>query len=366
MVRQLAGNLVRSGLEIHVATTDDDGAQKLAVPCGKPLVQDGVTYWHFPRQFRFYTFSWPLNVWLSKHVAEFDLIHIHALFSYPALSASYWATVHGIPYVVRPLGTLNEWGMKNRRPWLKKASFRFLEHRILKRAALIHYTSDRERAEAEILGVGRPSVVIPNALPNGSSDEFSGTFRGCYQQLRDRRIILFLSRLDQKKGLDLLLESFANVRQEVSDAALVIAGEGDRRFAQHLKSETLRLGIAQDVLWTGFLTGDQKRAAFADALMFVLPSYSENFGIAVGEAMAAGLPVVVSNQVGIHGDISHAGAGLVVGCAAPELTRAMLRLLNDAELRATLGENGRRLVASKYSQEAVTGEVLDVYNRIAS
>jgi glycosyltransferase involved in cell wall biosynthesis len=312
MVRQLAGSLARSGVEIHVATTDDDGPKKLDVPPGEPVVQDGVTYWHFPRQIRFYTVSWPMSLWLSKHVADFDLVHIHALFSFAALPASYWAARRGVPYVVRPLGTLNEWGMTNRRPWLKRMSFRVIESRILKHAALVHYTSDQERREAEALGVVSASVVIPNTVSQPSTAVPSGAFRRRYPELRARRLILFLSRLDQKKGLDLLLRAFAHVRRDVHDAMLVIAGNGEDRFAERLKTETKRLGISNDVLWTGFLTGEVKQAAFADAVIYVLPSYSENFGIAVVEAMAAGVPVIVSDRVGIHADIAAAAAGLVV------------------------------------------------------
>ena len=119
-------------------------------------------------------------------------------------------------------------------------------------------------------------------------------------------------------------------------------------------------------MWTGFLTGEDKLAAFADAIMYVLPSYSENFGMAVAEAMAAGLPVIVSDQVGIHGDIARAAAGLVVSCEVGDLAQAMLQLLNDPALRLSLGRSGKQLAATKYSQEAVTGEVLEIYNRIAS
>jgi glycosyltransferase involved in cell wall biosynthesis len=366
MVRQLAGSLARSGIKTHVATTDDNGPEKLQVRHGEPVLQEGVTYWYFPRQLRFYTFSWPLSVWLSQHVAEFDLLHIHALFSFAALPASYWAIRRGVPYIVRPLGTLNEWGMMHRRPWLKRASFHLVERRILEHAALVHYTSHQERHEAETLGVNGVSAVIPNGLPDSLPGGFAGAFRRRHPQLRGRRIILFLSRLDPKKGLDLLLRAFADARRQAPDATLVIAGDGHDQFAEQLKTETRRLGIAEDVLWTGFLTGDDKQAAFADAVMYVLPSYSENFGLAVAEAMAAGLPVVVSDQVGIHGDIADAEAGLVVRCEEKALTHAMLRLLNDADLRLSLGRNGKHLATTKYSHEAVTGKVLDIYNRVAS
>src|SRR5438874_336100 len=114
MVRTLARGLSREGIETHVATTDDNGPGRLNVRCCEPVLQDGVTYWYFPRQTRFYTFSWPLSTWLANHVSEFDVVHIHALFSYATIPAAFWASRQGIPYIVRPLGTLSEWGMKNR------------------------------------------------------------------------------------------------------------------------------------------------------------------------------------------------------------------------------------------------------------
>ena len=367
MVRALASRLTRNGVETHVATTNDNGQGTLPATCGVPTVEDnGVTYWYFPRQIRFYTFSWPMSSWLRQRTADFDIIHIHALFSFAALPAAYWAYRRGVPYVVRPLGTLSPWGMRHRRPWLKRLSFRLIESHILRHAALIHYTSEQERQEAEALGVKTPAVVMPNALPGSSPERFVGAFRRQHPEVHERPLILYLSRLDPKKGIDLLLRAFATVRKERPDACLVIAGDGEPAFVSALKQEARMLGVEDDVLWAGFLAGDDKDAALADALMFVLPSYSENFGIAVGEAMAAGLPVVVSDQVGIHPDISSSEAGLVVRCDSGELAQAMLRLLHDTRLCALLGLHGRQLAASKYSQDVVTADVLSLYNGIAS
>jgi glycosyltransferase involved in cell wall biosynthesis len=367
MVRQLAASLARSGIETHVATTDDNGPETLDVPYGQPVIHDRVTYWYFPRQLRFYTFSWPLSRWLSHHVADFDLVHIHALFSFAALPASYWAARRGVPYIVRPLGTLNHWGMTRRRPWLKKASFQLVERHILKHAALVHYTSDQERREAETLRIGGTSAVIPNALADASASDSCGAFRRRFPQLRGRQIVLFLSRLDEKKGLDLLVRAFADLRRQVTNVSLVIAGDGSPGFVRGIKAEATRLGLAQDdVVWTGFLTGADKHAAFTDSDVYVLASYSENFGIAAAEAMAAGLPVIVSDQVGIHRDIAAAGAGLVVRCNAADITHAMRQLLSDAELRVRIGGNGKRLATLKYSSAAVTSQVIDIYHRIAS
>jgi glycosyltransferase involved in cell wall biosynthesis len=366
LVHALARGLSRAGIEAHIATTDDNGPGRLPVACGVPVVREGVTYWYFRRQARFYTFSWPLAAWLARHVSEFDLVHIHALFSFASLPAAFWARRRGVPYIVRPLGTLNEWGMKNRRPWLKKLSFRMLESRILKHAALVHYTSEQERLEASKLQVTTASEIIPNVLPDPSRTRAAGQFRARHPELAGRRIILFLSRLDTKKGLELLLPAFARVRRELPAAALVLAGNGDPEFVNRLKADAASLGIASDVLWVGFLSGEDKWAALADADLFVLPSHSENFGIAVLEAMAAGTPVVVSDQVGIHREITEAGAGLTVSCEVTPLAETLLELLSDPARSRSMGLNGERLAQESYSQEAVTRKLVQVYNGVAN
>jgi glycosyltransferase involved in cell wall biosynthesis len=366
MVRNLARSLSREGIQTHVATTDDNASETLPVPCGVPVVEDGVTYWYFPRQMRFYTFSWPLSAWLARHVSEFDVVHIHALFSYATLPAAFWAHRRGVPYIVRPLGTLNEWGMKNRRPWVKKLSFRLLESKVLEHAALVHYTSEQERLEADKLRVTAPAMIMPNALPDTANVTAVGRFRAQYAQLRGRRVILFLARLTEKKGLDLLLRAFAKVRQEVPDAALVVAGNGPEEFVRRLKAEATALGIEEDVLWPGFLQADEKQAALSDADLFVLPSFSENFGIAAVEAMAAGLPVVVTDQVGIHREIALEQAGVVVPCDIAPLASALTRLLHDPALRQSMGENGKSLARRKYSSVTLTRKLIVVYNKIAN
>ena len=365
-VRALSRALSHTGVDTHIVTTDDNGRGQLAVALGVPLIEGGVTFHYFPRQTRFYTFSWPLAAWLEKHVHEFDLVHIHALFSFAALPAAFWAHRRGVPYIVRPLGTLNRWGMHNRRPWLKQLSFRFLERRILKNAALVHYTSEQERFEAEMLQITTRSEIIPNALPDSDSADDVPAFRSLRPELGGRRFLLFFSRIDIKKGLDLLLPAFARVRQTYPDISLVIAGNGEADFVSRLKADAAKLGVGSDVLWTGFLAGSEKQAALADAEAFVLPSYSENFGIAVIEAMAAGTPVVVSDQVGIHREIAEAAAGLVVSCNIEELAHSMIRLLADADARRMMGRNGQRLAKEKYSPEAVTRRLIEVYNGVAN
>jgi glycosyltransferase involved in cell wall biosynthesis len=360
-MRTLARALSQTGMEVHVAATDDNGPGRLPVPLGIPQQEDGATFWYFPRQTRFYTFSWPLTRWLARHIRDFDLVHIHALFSYAALPAALLAHRAGVPYIVRPLGTLNRWGIENRRPWLKRLSFRVLESRILANAAGIHYTSEQERVEAGELGVSTNAIIIPNPveLPAGQASR-------PIQHAPERKTILFLSRIDRKKGLDLLLQAFAQIRQQCPDAVLMLAGAGDPGWVASLKATAERLGIASHVIWAGFLTGEAKWSALTGADVFVLPSYSENFGIALVEALACGCPVVLSDQVGIHREISRAQAGLVTPCSVAELAAAILNVLTDPALSRRMTENGVRLARQQFSLEAVSRQLTAAYAAVTS
>jgi glycosyltransferase involved in cell wall biosynthesis len=360
----MAQLLADTGLEVHIVTTDDDGHGRLPVPIGEPVRRAAVTYWFFSRQTRFYKTSWPLTRWLASNIRTYDLVHIHALFSYTALPAAFYARRRAVPYIVRPLGTLNRYGMQQRRARLKRLSFHFIERHILKHAALVHYTSAQEQLEAAELGVISPADIIPNPVDEPKPDSVLGVLRERHPWLDQRKIILFLSRLDPKKGLDLLLPAFAQLRSRHPHAALVIAGEGEAAYVQRLKDEAARLDIADDILWTGFLAGAEKQAALIDADIFVLPSYSENFGNVVVEAMACGLPVVVSDQVGIQQDILEAQAGLVVSCDVTEIAAALYRLLAATDECRKMSARGRFLFEKKYSHRAVRAQLLAMYKRV--
>ena len=366
VIATLCRGLAAGGIEVHVATTDDNGPGRLDVPYGAPVFRGGVTYWYFRRQARFYTFSSSLSRWLGEHVRAYDLVHIHALYSHAPVAAARWSRRRRVPYIIRPLGTLNRWGMRNHHPWMKEVSFRFIESRLLEEAAAIHYTSEQERLEAAELGVKQRSVIIPNPVELPPSLAAPGFLQSRYPQLAGKVLILFLSRLDRKKGLDLLLPAFAKLRAQHPNATLVVAGAGDDAFVNRLREGAARLGIQSDVVWTGFLDENDKQAALADADLFVLPSYSENFGVAVVEAMGHGLPVVVSDQVGIHREVVEAGAGLAVSCGVEELARGLTSLVENPSLRSRMGQNGRRLAQTQFSVEAVIRRVADLYAGILS
>jgi glycosyltransferase involved in cell wall biosynthesis len=364
----MARGLTRCGVEIHVAATDDNGSDRLSIPLNQAVVGDGVAVWYFPRQARTYTFSWPLTRWLVRHVSDYDLVHIHALFSYPSVSAAWCAQRAGVPYVVRPLGTLNRWGMTRRRPWLKRLSFALVERRILTGAAAVQYTSEQECEEARELGVQAHAVVIPLGIELNEHENLPSPdkFLCRHPSLAERTIILFMSRLDPKKGLDLLLPAFAQLRTTHPDTALVIAGSGPRNFIDSLQNQVQNLSLADNVLMTGFLSGEDKLAALAASDLFVLPSYSENFGIAPVEAMAAGLPVILSDRVGIAKEVQDAEAGFVVSCDASAVAEALHCLVSNADLRRRLGDNARSLAGDRFSSDAAAHRLVDLYRSVLS
>lgn len=366
VVLDMCRGLAKAGVNVTLATTDDDGAGRLSVPLGQPIDKDGVTCWYFPRQTRFYTASWPLTTWLWRHVADYDLVHVHGVFSYSSLPATLCAQRAGAPYIVTPHGILRSWGMQKRRPLLKRLSFHLIERRILRHAALIHYTSEQERLEAEELGVRTLSAIIPLGIALSTFERLPppGTFRRRYSQMGGRILLLSLSRLDPIKGLDLLLPAFAQVRQAQPDVALVLAGCGAPDYEAWLRARVRKLGLEADVVFTGFLEAEQKLAALADCDLFVLPSYSESFGMAVVEAMACGKPVVVSDQVAIHREIAEAEAGLVVPCQVEALVEAIARLAGDTKVRWRLGGSGRRLARECFSREAMTARLVQVYTGV--
>jgi glycosyltransferase involved in cell wall biosynthesis len=363
----MAQGLVAAGAAVHIVATDDNGSGRLNVPLGEPIQQDGFTIRYFPRQTRFYTISWPLTLWLAQHITDYDLVHIHALFSYAALPAAFLAASSKTPYIVRPLGVLNQWGMQNRRPLLKRLSFSLIERHILNHAALIHYTSEQEQVEASQLGISSPSAVLPlgtnfpKELDNESGHMW---YQSRFPDLTGRLIILFLSRLDPKKGLDLLLPAFARLRKQMPNVALVLAGDGDPRFISTMRQQIESLDLTSDVYWAGFLQGNDKYLALAGANIFALPSYSENYGVSVVEAMACKVPVVISDQVGLCSDVALAEAGIVVPCQIAPLAEALFRLASDDKLRLKLGRNGRQLAQEHFSLEVTTRKLIQIYSSI--
>lgn len=362
VIHMVTEGLSECGLDVAVLTTDDDGSSRLPVPLGEPVRKGRVTYWYFARQTRFYNCSLPLSSWLWRHVNDFHLLHIHTVFSYVSTAAALIARAKAVPYVVRPLGVLNRWGFENRKPVLKRLSFAAIDKHILRHAAAIQYTSEQEQIEAERLcPINRP-VILPN--PVRMAAELPARAARMDSGAAPQPLILFMSRLDEKKGLDLLIQAFARVKPHYPDCRLVVAGSGEESVAKSLRLLAEREQVADAIDWVGFVSGAAKQQLLARADVFALPSYSENFGVAVVEAMAAGLPVVISDQIGIHPAITQGGAGLVASCSIESLTEALLNMLADPAAARVMGEHGRRVALAQFSIPVVSQKLLSLYQSI--
>jgi glycosyltransferase involved in cell wall biosynthesis len=365
----IARCLVNLGGQVDVATTDDDGSGcRMNVPLGRRLERDGYGVFYFRKQTEFYKVSLPFAHWLRRHMADYDVVHIHALFSFTSVSAARCARRRGVPYIIRPLGVLNRWGMENRRKFLKSLSFRFVEKSILRHAAAMHYTSCAEQIEAEQVDATAPAVVIPLGIDVSEFQNLPGPelFLSKFPNARNKKLVLFLSRLNAKKGLDLLLPAFAEIKRRNPQTLLVVAGNGEASYERSLRAQATGLGLNGDIVWTGFLDGLDKLSAMNAATLFVLPSYSENFGIALVEALAAGLPCVVTEGVAASELVREHEAGIVIRAEVSALASALDRLLDNAKLRARLGSNARRFAAERFSIEVMGVALMGLYEQIIS
>ena len=352
------------GIKVAVITTNDDGpGRTVNVPMDRFVKVNGFEVRYFPRQTNFYTASWPMWQWLLAHVREYDLVHVHALFSFAPTVASYSARFRGVPYVISPHGVLGVWGLENRRPRLKRASIQWVEGPLLRRARCVQFCSRREQDEFSQLGVHANTSVIPHAMPAEPGDVAISTFKPPAElaALAGRPAILFLARIHPIKGLELLLRAFAGVIQQHPNVVLLVAGNGEASFVAGLQKLALNLGISNHIRWIGFVSGTFKRWLFERASVFVQPSWSENFGIAVAEAMAIGVPVIVTNGVGIADIVAKNHCGLVTESTIPSLQQAINDLLKDDVTRLRMGAAGRHAVREQLSLDVYSSRLESMY-----
>lgn len=295
---------------------------------------------------------------LREAVAEADVVHIHSLYLFTSLVAAREARRLGIPYVVRPHGTLDPY-LRNHHRWRKAALDLAFQRRDLDLAAAIHYTSQEESDLARPLGLRAPPMVVPHGFDVSELRDLPAPadYGRSHPALTDAELVVFHGRITPKKGLEILLGAFATVAINHPRAMLVIAGPDDEGHGDKVRALIRRLKLEDRVQMPGMLLGREKLALLAAAQVWVLPSHGENFGVAVVEAMACGLPVVISDRIAIHAQVTKAGAGLVVGLDSGEVAQAMARVLDDPALGRRLGKAGARLVREQFGWDAAAAEL---------
>lgn len=357
----MSAALAVAGAAVTVATTDADGATaRLDVPLETPVRIGDVDYLHFARTIPGeWKLSLPLGSWLMRHVRQFDVVHIHALFSFATIPGCRAARRAGVPYVMRPLGTLDPWSL-GQKSWKKAPYLWLIERSHLAHAAAIHATSESEAEAVRALGYGERVRTIPLGVASGPA---MARPRAAHQGATR---LLFLSRLHHKKGIPLLFEAMHQARLAGASIELAVAGGGPDAYRTELEDLARSLGLEDLVRFLGHVEGAAKQRVFAESDVFVLPSKQENFGIAVAEALAAGLPVIVSDKVGIASDVAAAGAGRVVPLARGALADAILELASNGPERSAMGMRAAELAREKYSWDATAHALLALYEELTA
>ncbi len=374
------------GLDAAIVTTNDDGDGVLPelTPHHWQLVQ-GVPVLAFPRwspplrPLREFAIAPSLVQWLRRHAQDHDLLHIHALFSFPTTTAMALARHQQMPYILRTIGQLQHWSLQQSHG-RKRLLLHMVERRNLEGAAALHFTSLAEQQEAAAMGLSTPSFVLPLGVdlppprpqPSGvqsAADQGAAVQGAAVQEdavQEDAVQLLFLSRLHPKKQLPLLFEALAQLRQRAPTAPwqLQIAGDGDPAYVIELQRHAQRLGLADQVRWHGFVQGDAKTALFHGADWFVLPSAAENFGIAAAEALAYGVPVLLSPGVALAEQVAKAGAGYCVEPTSTELATALARAV-ERRPSPQMRQAARQLAAQQFGWLSITSQLLLRYEALS-
>ncbi len=358
-VLALSRGLVRRGHKIDIVALDDPSARWIAnVDLTLHALGSGVTSYRYSRA---------LLPWLQEYGGDYDRVIVNGIWQY--LSFATWRRYvdSSIPYHVFPHGMLDPW-FKETFPLkhLKKCLYwPWAEYRVLRDAAGVIFTSEEERLQARksfwpYRARERVSPLGVEASPISATAK--SEFLSRYPQLQNTRNLLFLGRLHPKKGCDILLDAFARLGSPGS-TSLILAGPDQVGWESDLRARVARLNLTDRVAFTGTLQGAMKQGALASADAFVLPSHQENFGISVVEALAAGVPVLISNRVNIWREIDADRAGYIESDNLKGTTRLLQRWIDTAPAeRKAIRQNARRCFEQRFEIDRAIESLLRILN----
>ena len=365
MVTELAQALGNYPCQIDLVSTNANNWETLPVPlniwidCGNYRLQY-FPCWH--RQD--FIFSFSLIQWLFKNIHNYHLIHTNTIFS-PLISA-----IHKIcqfkkkPYIITPHGMLESWALSYKAQ--KKFIYYYLiEKSILQKASAIHALVRAEANNIKSLGINSSSAIIPNGIHRHTFNRLPERqlFEQEYPYLKNKTIILFLGRIDPKKGLDLLAPAFAQAHARFPHTHLVVAGPDSIAFLPRAKSFFADAGCLEAVTFTGMLQGDLKLSALAAASLYIAPSYSEGFSMSVLEGMASELPCIITSGCNFP-EAAQAQAAKVVNINPNAIADALIDCLQNAPESQEMGKRARQLIFEQYTWDKVATQLMAVYTAI--
>ena len=358
-VHALCRALAAQGHVTDVFTTNVDGPGDSDVPLERPVDLEGVQVTYFPsRRLRRLYWSPPMRRALFARVADYDLVHVHAIYLWPTWTAARAARARYVPYIVSPRGMLVPQLIQRKNRWIKQAWIQLIEKPNLERAAAVHTTSEIEAHHLGGFGWSLPKVVtIPHGVDDPPVVSDAALSPDIAAAVAGVPPVMAFGRISWEKGLDRLIAALPLV----PPARVIIAG-GDGGQANALADQARKLGVADRVtIIARHVDGADKEVLFASAAAFAMTSLSENFGLAAFEAMRRGLPVLATPDVGMSEIVARAEAGVIVDPSPEDIACGLATLLQDRAASRTMGERGRALVIAEYGWNAVAERMTEVY-----
>lgn len=298
-------------------------------------------------------FSVPAMLWLYDNIQRFDLLHFHACFSPINTVLATISRRMEVPYVVRPLGTLSPYSISYNHSALKKLYWRFFEKRTVGGSASIHVTSDMESSELEAVGLDTQirKIPIPMDVPGGSNRY--GTPISNF---------VYLGRIHPKKGIEFFLRAFSKLDTKyLQSLKCTIYGNGDDQYVRSVINLVHKLRLTDKVSFQGEVRWGAREQVWKTADVFFLTSHHENFGVAVAEAMAHGIPVLISDSVALAEEVRAYDAGWVVPLDVDETASVIQKIIEKGNGWREKGDNGRTLVKNQFNKESIGKDLLSMY-----
>jgi glycosyltransferase involved in cell wall biosynthesis len=361
-VIEMVSALRSQGLDAEIATTNDNGKDLLDVPLSE-LTDQLAEYGHVPIRFfprfspnihtvREFAFSRSLTTWLWQNITEYDLVHVHAIFSYASTIAMAIARIKKVPYINRPLGQLCTWSLQQSK-LRKQIYLKLIERSNLLHSQALHFTAQQELEEFNLLKLNIPSFILPHGvqipfpIPNAQERVRK------LLQIPDRfPILLFMSRIHPKKGLEYLIAALSKLKEY--DFALVIAGSGEPDYISQIQDLLVTHGISDRTHLVGFVEGETKNLYLQGADLFALTSHSENFGIAAIEALASGIPVLITDGVAIAPMVQEQSIGYVTKLEINAIATKLERFFQNFDQTVPNKQNYQQIISENYSWQSIS------------
>ena len=354
-------------VDAEIATTNDNGLKLLDVPLQKRIEYRKVPVWFFSRfsprinAVAEFAFSAQLTSWLWQNINNYDLVHVHAIFSYPSTAAMRIARFKNIPYIVRPLGQLCQWSLQQAK--LKKQLYlKIIEKANLDRSSSLHLTSKPEQQQLRDLNLKTNSFILSHGLsiPDRIT-EADRKLRAKFKLSQNEPVILFLSRIHPKKGLDLLIMALGKIQDR--QFTFILAGKGDRAYEQEIDILLHKHNLNSRTIKTGFVSGEDKNLLLQGADLFTLTSYSENFGVAVLEALAAGTPALTTPGVALSEILEKENLGYVTQLDVDAIASNLEYILSHLK-KAQQGDRASQFVKENYSWDTIALKMIETYKNV--